>query len=120
MRNPVGFLIECMKPERGTSAQRGYGSRWQKARLTYLRKHPLCVMCAKRGIVMPATVVDHIIPHKGDQVLFWDTENNWQSLCKLCHDSTKATMERSGKVVGCDESGFPLDPNHFWSIGKNK
>ena len=31
------------------------------------------------------TVVDHIRPHRGDPVLFWD-EKNWQSLCKSCHD----------------------------------
>jgi 5-methylcytosine-specific restriction protein A len=30
-------------------------------------------------------VVDHIIPHRGDQYLFWDQEN-WQALCKDCHD----------------------------------
>ena len=32
-----------------------------------------------------ATVVDHITPHQGNQNLFWDT-NNWQALCKPCHD----------------------------------
>jgi 5-methylcytosine-specific restriction endonuclease McrA len=37
-------------------------------------------------------VVDHIQPHKGDETLFWD-ENNWQPLCRQCHD-IKATIER--------------------------
>ena len=32
-----------------------------------------------------ATVVDHIIPHRGNEVLMWD-ENNYQALCKECHD----------------------------------
>ncbi|WP_295219971.1 HNH endonuclease signature motif containing protein, partial [Ruminococcus sp.] len=32
-----------------------------------------------------ATVVDHIIPHRGDPHLMWD-ESNWQALCKSCHD----------------------------------
>lgn len=99
---------------RETSAQRGYGSRWQKARATYLRSHPLCVMCAKRNIVIAASVVDHIIPHKGDQSLFWDSENNWQSLCKPCHDGAKAMLERTGKVIGSDSDGLPLDPSHHW------
>lgn len=98
---------------RGTSAQRGYGSRWQKARATYLRSHPLCVMCASRNIVMAATIVDHVIPHKGDQALFWD-KDNWQSLCATCHNSHKKRLENSGVVAGCDESGLPLDPGHFW------
>lgn len=75
--------------ERGTAAQRGYGSRWQKARLRYLRQHPLCVKCMEEGRLTPATVVDHIQPHKGDPVLFWD-ESNWQALCKPCHDRKTA------------------------------
>ncbi|MBM3114561.1 HNH endonuclease [Jeongeupia naejangsanensis] len=74
---------------RGTSAQRGYGSRWQKARATYLRSHPFCVACAARHRLVPANVVDHVVPHRGDQTLFWDT-NNWQPLCKSCHDAKTA------------------------------
>ena len=30
-------------------------------------------------------LLDHIIPHRGDQRLFWD-QTNWESLCKGCHD----------------------------------
>lgn len=75
--------------QRGTSSQRGYGSRWQKAREGFLRKHPLCARHQERGEIVVATVVDHKIPHKGDKVLFWDT-TNWQSLCKPCHDAKTA------------------------------
>lgn len=32
-----------------------------------------------------STVVDHIIPHRGNMDLFW-YEENWQPLCKRCHD----------------------------------
>lgn len=71
--------------QRGSAASRGYDSRWQKARLAYLREHPLCVQCHKEGRVVAASVVDHIIPHKGDKQLFW-SKNNWQALCKHCHD----------------------------------
>lgn len=78
---------------RGSSAARGYNSRWQKARHTFLSRHPLCCMCSAEGRVVPATVVDHKIPHRGDQQLFWDT-SNWQPLCKRHHDSTKQAEER--------------------------
>lgn len=71
--------------QRGTAAQRGYDARWQKARLSHLKANPLCVFCLKENRLTPATVVDHIVPHKGDYNLFWD-KNNWQSLCKRCHD----------------------------------
>jgi 5-methylcytosine-specific restriction enzyme A len=90
-----------------------YGSRWQRARLGYLAEHPLCVMCQEQGRVTAATVVDHIIPHRGDMELFWDSDN-WQSLCKPHHDSTKRRIEHSGSEIGCDVSGMPVDPGHHW------
>ena len=74
---------------RKTAAQRGYGSRWQKARATFLDRNPLCRECDKAGRVVVATVVDHITPHKGDQALFWDTDN-WQPMCKRHHDEKTA------------------------------
>lgn len=74
------------------AAKRGYNRRWQKARKSYLEAHPLCVQCAKQGKYVRATVVDHIIPHRGDQKLFWD-QNNWQALCKNCHDKKTLTED---------------------------
>lgn len=68
-----------------TTAQRGYGGRWQRARLAYLAKHPLCRMCEAQGRVTEATLVDHIKDHRGDMTLFWDSAGNWQALCKPCH-----------------------------------
>lgn len=70
---------------RGDAVERGYDSRWRKARAAFLQRNPLCAECRKNGVLTPATVVDHIIPHRGDQKLFWD-EENWQPLCKNCHD----------------------------------
>lgn len=96
-----------------TTAQRGYGYKWQKARETFLRHNPLCTYCQDRGRVTGATVVDHKIPHRGDQRLFWD-QGNWQSLCAECHSSVKQAEEKSGVVSGCDITGSPIDPNHHW------
>ena len=79
--------------DRGSAAARGYDRRWQKARKLYLNAHPLCVHCLKEGRYTKATVVDHIVPHRGDKKLFWD-EDNWQALCKSCHD----------KKTGCEDS----------------
>ena len=39
--------------------------------------------------VTQATVVDHIVPHRGDMRLFWDTKN-WQAMAKSCHDRKTA------------------------------
>lgn len=79
---------------RGNSTQRGYDARWRKSRITFLRRHPLCVECQKEGHITPAVVVDHIKPHKGDMNLFWD-ETNWQPLCKPHHD-IKTAREDGG------------------------
>ena len=70
---------------RGTATDRGYDYRWQQARKIYLHKHPLCVECLKLDRFVEATVIDHIDPHRGDKAKFWNV-NNWQSLCKACHD----------------------------------
>ena len=58
--------------------------RWRKARLAFLAKNPLCVACEAEGKVTVATVVDHVVPHRGDLGLFWDV-GNWSSLCARCH-----------------------------------
>ena len=79
--------------EKGSTA-RGYGYSWQQYRVSYLKRHPLCVKCAERDVITAASVVDHITPHRGDQRLFWD-EANHQALCKPCHDSDKAREEAS-------------------------
>ncbi|MFR8915662.1 MAG: HNH endonuclease, partial [Oscillospiraceae bacterium] len=70
---------------RGSAAERGYDAKWRRARKRFLRSHPLCANCLSQGVLTPATVVDHIVPHRGDRALFWD-EKNWQPLCKSCHD----------------------------------
>ena len=70
---------------RGGAAARGYDNRWREARNRFLRQHPLCAECLSENRITPATVVDHIVPHRGDKKLFWNQEN-WQPLCKDCHD----------------------------------
>ena len=94
-----------------TTAERGYGYRWQKERAAFLEAHPWCeaclaervilargvaeviVECAERGIALPyGNVVDHVIPHRGDQALFWD-QGNWQTLCATHHSGWKQRME---------------------------
>jgi 5-methylcytosine-specific restriction enzyme A len=109
------------------SEPRIYNSRWDKARQSFLKSHPLCVMCHRQGRAVAATVVDHIKPHRlkeainggkqeeiaKAQKLFWD-KTNWQPLCKQHHDSTKQREEKRGHVIGCDENGMPLDPSSHW------
>lgn len=79
---------------RGSSASRGYNSRWRKARGTFLKREPLCVCCTANGVPHAADTVDHIEPHQGDTAKFWDT-SNWQALCGWCHNNIKSSIERA-------------------------
>ena len=78
---------------RGSASKRGYNHRWQKARQTFLARSPLCIGCEAVGRITAATVVDHVVPHDGDQAKFWDA-SHWQACCKWHHDSIKQMLER--------------------------
>lgn len=84
-----------------TTAERGYNGKWQRARADFLAQadNVLCRMCQAIGLVELATVVDHIVPHKGDMELFWD-RSNWQPLCKRHHDREKQQHERRAPPGG--------------------
>ena len=96
---------------RPSATQRGYDYRWRVRAKRFLRLNPLCAMCAKRSRTTIATAVDHVVPHKGDQVLFW-SEDNWQGLCSACHSSRKQQAERTGYNSTPGPDGYPTDPNH--------
>jgi len=89
-------LRQKQDKKRGTAHQRGYTSKWRTVSAAFLKKHPLCECDeCKAGVlrVREATVVDHIVPHKGDKTVFWD-RNNWQAMAKKCHD--KKTAKEDG------------------------
>ncbi len=77
---------------RGSANSRGYGSRWRAARKRFLELNPLCAECNRLGRVTAATVVDHVVPHKGDPALFWN-QANWAPMCKRHHDEKTAVAD---------------------------
>ena len=85
--------------ERKSAYARGYNRKWQRQSKEFLKRHPLCVECERNGRITPATEVDHIKPHKGNQKLFWDV-TNWQPLCHSCH-SRKTAKEDGGFANFC-------------------
>lgn len=98
-----------LERSRGSSNARGYTWQWSKRARQFLECYPLCGMrpgnvlpvesvCYAAGIRTPATVVDHVIPHRGDPDLFADSVGNWQALCSSCH-SHKTRTER-GTAAG--------------------
>jgi 5-methylcytosine-specific restriction enzyme A len=88
-----------------------YNRKWQAFRLSFLAKHPLCVMCRAEGRVTAATVVDHIVPHRGDSAIFW-REGNHQALCAPHHNSHKQSEERRGYSTQVGLDGWPVDDRH--------
>lgn len=103
-------LGACRCPQHATQAKReadsrrpsarvrGYSGAWERARAEFLRANPLCAECARNDQIVAATVVDHVVPHKGDKQRFWDRAN-WQPLCKRCHDR-KTAREQSHSAPG--------------------
>lgn len=77
---------------RGSARERGYSAKWDRTSLRFIAANPLCLGCEAVGRVSPTEVTDHIVPHKGDHVLFWDPLNR-QPACRWHHDAVKARLE---------------------------
>lgn len=76
--------------QRPSARERGYDSKWDRERAAYLKANP---RCARPGCGAPSSLVDHIIPHRGDRKLFW-SRSNWQPLCAPCHNRHKQAEEK--------------------------
>lgn len=95
---------------RGTACNRGYDARWRRLRRRFIHRlialgiGPLCgarlpgapetahSRCVADHRVVAGAVVDHIVPHRGDERRLYDTLN-LQFLCKACHDRKTATED---------------------------
>lgn len=67
-------------------------ARWLHLRKAQLSAEPSCRFCALAGVDKPATVCDHINPHRGCVEAFWS--GPFQSLCVECHNRHKQRIER--------------------------
>lgn len=56
---------------------------WKRIRIEQLQREPWCRDCAARGLMVKATDVDHIEPHRGDRELFF--KGPFASRCHSCH-----------------------------------
>jgi 5-methylcytosine-specific restriction enzyme A len=83
---------------------------WRRRSRLQRKQHPLCEDCEKRGLVVPAEVADHVVPHKGDWQSF--RLGALRSLCKACHDGHKKQTELRGYSTEIDEDGWPVDGRH--------
>lgn len=83
---------------------------WKALELDVLEDQPFCVYCDAAGTVQPATLIDHIQPHRGDEILFW-SRHNLQPLCDSCH-GRKSQHERFSdkpyRLPGVRADGTPM------------
>ena len=75
---------------KGNRHQRGYGTEWERLRLTILKRDCyLCQSCRKEGRVIAGNIVDHILNKDNGGT---DDPENLQTLCRSCH-ATKTGRE---------------------------
>jgi len=76
---------------------------WQAIRERQLGLQPLCERHLKRGEIEPATIVNHVEPHRGD----WDrfVAGPLESVCKACHDGEIQREERAAGRAAAEDRG---------------
>lgn len=72
---------------RDPTVRKRYGRAWKRIRDRYIKAHPLCEECKRKGLITAAEEVHHIIPlSKGGT----SEESNLMSLCTPCHSAITA------------------------------
>lgn len=94
--------VRQYKPKRLSGAGRKFNGRkhldnlynhaWEKYRIRFLKTNPRCYVCGK-----PATEVDHLVPHKGDETLFKKLDNHIP-LCESDHSKVTNLFDVKFKV----------------------
>jgi 5-methylcytosine-specific restriction enzyme A len=92
--------------KRSSKSKTGYDRAiWQSRRRDQLQREPLCQPCLRKGRVVPATEVHHLIPFGDSWELF--IAGPLESGCKQCHAEVhgrrRAAMPR---IIGLD--GYPI------------
>jgi 5-methylcytosine-specific restriction enzyme A len=93
--------------------------RWQRLRKLKMQENPLCETCLQQyQRIVPATVVDHILAIKAGGEPYPPLDR-LRSQCASCHNTKTRHVEQLHRdavpIKGCDERGYPLDPNHPWN-----
>ncbi|PLU24581.1 hypothetical protein BMJ26_02105 [Sinorhizobium medicae] len=90
-------------------------ARWQRLRIAKLNECPICEACQRRGVIVGADAVDHIVAISAGGAAFPSTDG-LKSLCYPCHNSKTGRVDRGNRglkrgLKGCDLQGNPLDPD---------
>lgn len=86
IKGRAGKVASPASPYR--SADFYHSSRWTRLSRQFRESHPVCERCRLNGVIVPATVVDHIIPAELCANPF--DISNLQALCERCNLSKAA------------------------------
>jgi 5-methylcytosine-specific restriction endonuclease McrA len=81
---------------------------WKAYRLRFLKENPKCYSCG-----VTATVVDHVTPYQGDEVLFKKLDNHIP-LCEICHNKVTGLFDK--RFV----RGGSIEPKLRWLYANRK
>ena len=112
------------RPDRRKHDQRRYAENpwrkwysnapWAKAKRRQLAWQPLCEMCEGRGRTVPATIVHHRTPHRGDWAIFIDADKHGQLVHRLPrHRGAKRRTHWAIRMRS--DPMAPVDPRHPWN-----
>lgn len=89
------------------------GRKWQRCRDTYIKEHPLCERCLKKGIATPGEHVHHIIEldeNNYTNPMIALNPDNLETLCYECHREEHQPTN-TGKPVTDEGFAFDSDGN---------
>lgn len=91
--------------QRGSASARGYGIEWRRVTRLWMEEDPQRQFCAACHLYAAPgdRAIDHIQPHRGDRVKFWDPAN-WQTMHIRCHN------QKSAREKGGWRGGVPAPP----------
>ena len=72
------------------------GRKWRNFRDVRLQEEPLCRFCTEKGLVVEATVLDHIVRIVDGGAVY--TRANTQPLCTKCHNSKSGRERHQNKI----------------------
>lgn len=73
------------------NTKRWYQLRW----LVLVRDEFTCQMCGLTEKDSSRLVCDHVVPHNGDEDMFWN--GDLRTLCKPCHDGAKQREDKMAR-----------------------
>lgn len=95
------MTIPKFKPDTSTGAEVFDGNghlkamyktpEWERFRARFLAVNPKCYACGEESCV-----VDHLVAHKGDEMLFKKIDN-MIPMCTRCHNTVTAKFDRYAK-----------------------